>query len=192
MGRIILVRHGETEANRRGCFAESDEIPLTELGRLQAAEVGTRLAREFRPAMLFSSAFARARETSWIIARSLGLETRILEGIHERDFGCLRGLSYASFDALYDPVQSWNWRPEAGESLHDVRVRAIAALENVLSQHVDDEVVVVCHGAVIRAVCAHISGDWNEMGVVGNCSIVVIEHGAEGWSQVSHPAPTLA
>jgi broad specificity phosphatase PhoE len=75
-GKIILVRHGETDANRRKCLAESDDIPLTETGRRQ-------------------SEFARTRKTSDIIAGVLGLYPEIIPGIHECNFGFLKGHSYA-------------------------------------------------------------------------------------------------
>src|ERR1700759_3478401 len=94
-GRIILERHGETDANRSGCFADSDQIPLTDAGRRQAEDAARRLAADFCPRRLLSSSFARARETSGIIARTLGLEVEVIEGIHERDFGCLKGHPYA-------------------------------------------------------------------------------------------------
>ena len=68
-GRIILVRHGETEANLRQCFADSDETPLTDAGRLQSRELAFRLAREFCPEVLVSSHFLRARQTCEIISR---------------------------------------------------------------------------------------------------------------------------
>lgn len=77
--RIILVRHGETEANVRGHFAESDEIPLTAAGRLQAQSLAARLARDLKPTVLISSTFLRARETSDILGRVLGLKAELLE-----------------------------------------------------------------------------------------------------------------
>ena len=128
--RIILVRHGETEANVRGHFAESDDIPLTEAGRAQARDLAVRLARDFNPIALISSTFLRARETSDIIASALGLKPEVIEGIHERDFGSLRGHPYsrvAEFiqDAeLADPEKIRTWRPEGGESLEDVWIIA--------------------------------------------------------------------
>jgi broad specificity phosphatase PhoE len=45
-GRIILIRHGETEANRSRCFADSDDIPLTDTGRSQSHALALRLSRE--------------------------------------------------------------------------------------------------------------------------------------------------
>src|SRR4051812_11464946 len=93
-GRFILVRHGETEANRRRCFADSDEIPLSETGLRQAREVAALLRSTFRPQAVVSSHFRRARQTSEIIAEALGLTTEAISGLHERDFGCLKGHPY--------------------------------------------------------------------------------------------------
>lgn len=196
-GRIILVRHGETEANRRRCFAESDDIPLTEAGRLQARQIAERLARDFRPKALVSSPFLRARQTAAVIADVLGLTAEALAGIHERDFGCLRGHPYERLGELMtarffsDPAQTRVWKPEGGESLEDVRRRAIAALENLRERYAGHEVVVVCHGAVIRAICAHITGDWDETYVIGNCAVAVIEYVGQDWKQPVVPSDVV-
>jgi probable phosphoglycerate mutase/uncharacterized phosphatase len=185
--RIILVRHGETEANVRGHFAESDEIPITDAGRLQAHTLALRLARDFQPAALISSAFLRARQTSEILGRTLGLATEVIEGIHERDFGSLRGHPYsrvaevASADDLRDPDKARGWRPAGGESLEDVRLRAIAALEDLRIRYRGRQVVVVCHGAVIRSICSHITGEWGENYILPNCAAVVVVHSEQGW-----------
>jgi probable phosphoglycerate mutase len=189
--RIVLVRHGETEANVRGHFAESDEIPLTEAGRLQAQSLAVRLARNFNPAALISSTFLRARQTSDILATALGLEPEVLEGIHERNFGILRGHPYSraaefmSADDLHglksDPDKIRTWRPEGGESLEDVRLRAVAALEHLRVRYAGSQILVVCHGAVIRSICSHITGEWGDDYILPNCAAVVIEHTERGW-----------
>jgi len=187
--KIILVRHGETEANRRRCFADSDEIPLTDAGRLQAHTLASRLAKEFRADVVLSSEFTRARQTSEIIARILGLPFEVIPGIHERNFGCLRGRAYERMgeamvaDTRYDPAKAWLWAPEGGESLADVQRRAMAALESARVRHTGRQVVVVCHGAVIQAVCAHITGEWTESFVPPNCGVVEIEYAPDGWAR---------
>jgi uncharacterized phosphatase len=168
-GRIVLVRHGETEANLRRCFADSDDIPLTETGRLQARELAFRLSREFCPEVLVSSHFLRALQTSEIIGRVLGLATEALPGLHERDFGNLKGQPYERLGHR-DPL----WNPAGGESLDDVRCRAMAAIEALRVRYPGREIVIVSHGAVIQAVCAHISGDWSGLSVPPNCGIVTI------------------
>jgi probable phosphoglycerate mutase len=189
-GKIILVRHGETEANRLRHFA-LDGVPLTETGCLQAYELALRLKREFRPHALVSSEFPRARQTSEIIGRILGLDSETAPGLHERDFGCLKGKPYEelgqmmTLEGFFDPDvldrKPWLWRPAGGESLDDVRVRAMTAIESLRFPHSGGEVVVVCHGAVIQAVCAHITGEWSEVSVPPNCGIATVEYGPGGW-----------
>ena len=45
--RLLLVRHGESEANARGLLQGQAEYALTERGVEQARLVGARLAREY-------------------------------------------------------------------------------------------------------------------------------------------------
>ncbi len=165
--KIILVRHGETEANLRRCFADSDDIPLTDAGRLQAHKVALRLAREFRPEVLVSSHYPRAIETSEIIGRVLGLATEVFPGLHERNFGSLKGQPYARLEEAANAP--------GVESLDDVRRRAMAAIEALRLRYPGREIVIVSHGAVIQAVCAHITGNRNEAAVLPNCGLVTIE-----------------
>jgi broad specificity phosphatase PhoE len=180
-GRFILVRHGETEANRRRCFADSDEIPLSETGLRQAREVALVLATKFHAQVLVSSHFLRARQTSEIIAEALGLTAECIPGLHERDFGCLKGLPYERMPSGED--QPWLWKPEGGESLDEVRLRAIEALEALRVRHPGKDAVIVCHGAVIQAICAHITGVWSESSVPRNCGIVTIGYEGEAWAE---------
>lgn len=190
--KIVLVRHGETEANKLRCFAAADDIPLTETGRLQAHELASRLLREFCPDVLVCSEFLRARQTGEIIAGVLGLTAEAIPGIHERDFGCLKGSPYERLGEMMfldrageplacHPFDQWTWRPPGGESLNDVRRRAVRSIESLRDQYRGREIVVVCHGAVIQAICAHITGEWSEAHVPPNCGIVTLTYDAQGW-----------
>jgi broad specificity phosphatase PhoE len=62
-----------------------------------------------------------------------------------------------------------------------VRRRATTAVESLESRGAR-EIVVVCHGAVIQSVCAHVAGEWRESYVPPNCGYAVIEKGNDGWS----------
>ena len=182
MGRLILVRHGESTANRDRCFTITDDVPLTDLGRQQASETALRIARRFAPASVISSTFARARETAQIIAAELRLETEVVADLHERNFGCLKGQPYEAFtelvlhDPVYDPAKDWLWRPEGGESHEDVRSRVITVIEEVRMRYLDQDVVVVSHGAVMRSVWAHLAGTWQDAYLPPNGGIVLVEH----------------
>ncbi len=181
-GKFIMVRHGESEGNRERRFTVSSEVSLTELGRRQAHEVAHRIAEVFKPQVVISSPFQRARQTSEIIAAQLKLPIEIVHELHERDLGCLKGHSYDDLRALvlkdpsYDPARGWSWKPEGGESYEDVRERVVAAVEKLLRRYPRNEIVIVSHGGVMLAVWAHIAGQWHGAHLPPNCGIVLIEH----------------
>jgi broad specificity phosphatase PhoE len=54
--------------------------------------------------------------------------------------------------------------------------RVAPVLDAVAKKYPDDEIVVVSHGGVMRAVWAHVTGKWENAHVPPNCGIVVIEH----------------
>jgi broad specificity phosphatase PhoE len=181
-GRFIMVRHGESEGNRERRFTLSSDVPLTELGIRQAHDAAQRIARLFKPELIVSSPFLRARQTSDILAAELHLPIEIVNELHERDLGCLKGHSYDDLralvlrDPLYDPANGWAWKPEGGESYEDVRTRVVAAVENLLQRYPDNEIVIVSHGGVMLAVWAHVVGQWHGAHLPPNCGIVLVEH----------------
>jgi len=182
VGKFIMVRHGESEGNRERRFTTSSEVPLTEIGHRQAREAAERIARRFKPEVVVSSPFARARQTSQIIADQLKLPIEIVHELHERDLGCLKGHSYDDLrelvrqDPNYDPANGWVWKPEGGESYEDVRVRVVAAIEGLRQRYRSREIVVVSHGGVMLSVWAHITGSWHGAHLPPNCGIVLVEH----------------
>jgi len=88
-GKLIMVRHGESEGNRDRRFPISSEIPLTEVGIRQAEEAARRITELFKPEAVISSPFRRARQTSEIIAALLKLPIEVAQDIQERDLGML-------------------------------------------------------------------------------------------------------
>jgi broad specificity phosphatase PhoE len=182
MGKLIMVRHGESEGNRDRRFTISPDVPLTDLGREQARRAALQIAERFRPVKLISSPFRRARQTSEIIAATLGLEIEVVHDLHERDLGVLKGESYdvlremVKRDPAYDAAQGWLWRPERGESYEDVRRRVVGAIDAIRARHPDDEIVIVSHGGVMLSLWAHVTGQWHGAHLPPNCGIVLIEH----------------
>ena len=95
MGKLIMVRHGESESNRSRIFAASGEVPLTEVGRKQAKVLAARISLRFKPRRVASSRFKRALETAEIIAAALELPLEVVDGLEERDLGYLKGRPWA-------------------------------------------------------------------------------------------------
>jgi ribonuclease H / adenosylcobalamin/alpha-ribazole phosphatase len=182
MPAFILVRHGESESNRDSCFALNGDVPLTDLGRQQARDVAAHIARRFNPQRVISSTFARARQSADIISAALSLPLEIVDGIQERDLGTLKGQPWhehavlTKADPNYDSRREWLWRPPGGESYEDVRQRVIPVLESLRSRYPADELVLVSHGAVMRAVWSQLTGAWISSFIPGNCAMLLVPH----------------
>jgi len=77
VGRLLLVRHGESVGNQLQRFAVTPDVPLTDRGREQARTTGEWLRTHHAPRVVSTSPFARARETAAIIAAVLGVPVAV-------------------------------------------------------------------------------------------------------------------
>jgi len=179
-GRLILVRHGESEGNRAQRFSPNPDIKLTEAGIEQARDSGRAIARHFRPSRLVASSYHRAQHTARIIADTIGYGGEILiePDLRERGIGELAGQPYRAMreHPEYEVSRFWEWRPDGGESLHDVQMRAAPVLVRLVEAHPREDVVVVSHGGVMLALCAHVEGGWTRPRVARNCEVLVVSH----------------
>lgn len=185
MGRLILVRHGESRGNRERIFANSPhDLPLTELGYQQAHAAARRIGESFRPSLVVSSEFLRASETARVIAETLRVPLRVEPNLHEREVGAHRGLSYDSLAQApdYDALRPWAWKPAGGESYEEVQARAAPIMDRLAAAHPDDDIVLVSHGGVMVTLWAHAAADWSGAYIPPNCGVVLIEHGPAGYA----------
>jgi broad specificity phosphatase PhoE len=178
MGQLVLIRHGESEGNRDRVFTRTPEVPLTEAGRTQVRDAGDWIARRYRPIQVVSSPFTRARQTAAILTERLRVPVVVEEDLRERSYGALAGQPYvAALEcAEYDPAAYWRWCPPGGETLLEVAVRAGAVLDRVAAAAGEADLVVVSHGAVMRALWWHVTGVWRQGHVARNAGIVVVDH----------------
>lgn len=155
---LVLVRHGQTAANRGGLLQGRVDLPLTELGAVQAqaaAEHLRDLGRD-RPGgvRVVSSPLLRARATAETIAKVLGTIPEIDDRLVEVDYGAWDERPLADV-----PAETWaQWRsdphfaPPDGESLHAVGERATALAGELLAA--DDVTIAVSHVSPIKAIVA--------------------------------------
>jgi probable phosphoglycerate mutase len=177
-GRLLLVRHGESEGNRDRKFTQHDDVALTDRGREQARAAGEKIAALFQPSRLFASPFARARHTAEIIGAVVNLPVETEPDLREQSFGIFAGQPYEALlsDAAFHEGPRWSWRPQAGESLLDVHDRAVPVLQRLARASIGHDVIVVSHGGVMLALCAFFGGGWESQTVTPNAGIVVVEH----------------
>jgi len=121
---IVLVRHGETAANRARLALGRADPPLTDVGRLQAEALAERLRAEEIAAVL-TSPLQRARETAAAIAAAVGVGVEVDERLVELDYG--EWDEHRFEDLPRDEVLRWRTDPSfaapGGESLDAVGVR---------------------------------------------------------------------
>ena len=156
--RLVIVRHGITDWNTQGRMQGHSDVPLSDMGRLQAEAVADRLAQE-RIDAVYTSDLMRAADTGRAIAARHGLEIRQLSSLRETMLGDWEGLTDADIMArgegealaMYrcDPSM---YRPPGSEAIEKVALRLRAAREAVARQHPGGLVVLVGHGGSIRAI----------------------------------------
>lgn len=148
MSLLYLVRHGETDWNRRHRIQGSTDIPLNETGRAQAERTGRLLARRTWDG-IYSSPLSRALDTAMIIASTLNLgEPVIVPELVERNYGAAEGLTDREIASRF-PGRT----PVPGrEPRRNVAARVMPALMRLASGGDDKRLIVSTHGAVIRTV----------------------------------------
>ena len=168
MTRFILVRHGQTEWNRMERFRGRADVPLNAAGLAQAAAAGRRLAAEWPLTAVYSSPLSRAAATAEAIAAHFDLPVERLDGLADIDYGEWQGLTPDEARALW-PAQVKAWytaphtvRPPGGESLADLRVRAMATIHTLASRHAGQTVALVSHTVVNRVILLAILGLGND------------------------------
>ncbi len=179
MGKLILVRHGESVGNREKIFTTTPvDLALTDTGREQARQAAAKISVEFRPKLVVTSSYLRAKHTGEIIAAALGLPLEVEHALHERLIGQFMGKPYeAVMEAPgYDPERPWLWKPPEGESFEDVRMRVGPVLDRFAGAYGESEIVIVSHGGVMMAMWAHITGSWQDAYIPPNCGILLVEH----------------
>lgn len=169
-GRLILVRHGQTEANvERRLDTRLPGTRLTPEGLTQAELLGTALAARARTVALVSSQALRARQTARFVELASGVSVQVREGLHEAQAGNLENLQDAASHGLFmKTFHEWHAgnlgsRVPGGESGHDILERYVPVVESLREQYLDGaaeevDVVVISHGAAIRLIAAQLSG----------------------------------
>lgn len=155
---LILVRHGESDANAQGLLLGRTDSALTESGRAQVTAARSLLAGPV--AEVRTSPLRRARDTAELLALGppVAVDGRWVE-VDYGEFECrpLHGI----------PAEVWqrwrndrDFRPEGGETLAEVDLRVTAACEELFAldgagaRNPDGDVVVVSHVTPIKAAVA--------------------------------------
>ncbi len=157
--RVFIVRHGAAGGVRPGAFIGQIDPPLSDEGAARMETVAISLAR-VPVKKVYSSPLARCLESARIVGRRLGLAPIVHEGLKEVSLGEWEGLTLTEIAERF-PEEAGRMRRErvgfvhpGGESIEEMASRARKACEEIVVRSEGEDVAVVGHGGVNRAILA--------------------------------------
>lgn len=172
MLKIYLARHGQNEDNANGILNGHRDLPLTEIGIVQAHEVADKIkAAGLKFDVVLSSPLDRAQKTAEIIAMVNKIPTpKIVNELIERDFGIMSGKEQSRIEELCTPdiikteTITYFLSPEGAETFPDLLKRAESLLKEVTEQYKDGSVLLVTHGDFGKMIYAqYYKLDWKDV-----------------------------
>ncbi len=185
---VVLVRHGESEANVSGAWHGRTDGPLSERGHAQAAALGERYEWVDR---VFASPLERARVTADALARANGLLVEVRDDLVEVDLGEWEGLTVGEIAAGHPELWSAIFergedlpRGVTGETFGASGERLDAAIADLVARHPGKRIALVSHGGLIWAAVARILQiDWRGFRCLGfpdNAGVTHVRAGTAG------------
>jgi broad specificity phosphatase PhoE len=162
MAELILARHGETVWNIEKVYRGRTDVNLDEVGIKQAELLGRHLGN-WELEAIYSSPLRRALDTANTIARYQKIDVNIVEGLIDFDYGEWQSLSEQTVKNLYPTLHDeWHNNPHkvrmpGGESLEDVKKRAVKVVNDVLSEY-QGSVLLVSHRVVNKVLICSLLG----------------------------------
>lgn len=167
IGKLVIVRHHESEWNKLGKWTGSRDVHLTPYGFEKSEEMGT-LIKEICFDYAFASMQVRSIETLSSILNVCSadshLPTEHIAALNERDYGIYTGKNKWEMEKELGEVEfnklrrEWNYPIPNGETIKMVYERVVPFfLEKVLPLlNSGKNVLVVSHGNTIRALVKYI------------------------------------
>jgi len=167
---LVIVRHGQSEWNKKNLFTGWKDPDLTDQGRAEAVESGQALkAGGYVFDVSFTSELSRAQKTNTSILNELGqqdIEVVRNVALNERDYGDLAGLNKDDAREKWGEEQVHIWRrsydtpPPGGESLKDTADRVLPYYNAVIKPRLlaGERIIIAAHGNSLRALTMELEG----------------------------------
>ena len=160
---LVLVRHGQSEWNKKNLFTGWKDPELTNKGIEEAIKAGKDLkTKNIKFDIMFTSDLLRAQETGRLILENMGQsDIPVIKNqcLNERNYGDLAGLNKDDAREKWGEEQVHVWRrsfdvpPPGGESLKDTAERVLPYFHSEIFPKVEDglDVLIAAHGNSLRA-----------------------------------------
>jgi 2,3-bisphosphoglycerate-dependent phosphoglycerate mutase len=150
---LLIIRHGQSEADLLGVHEGRADYPLTELGERQARKMADYVSTHFPPDILLSSPLKRANKTASFLQLEIGCELVVEQDLMEFNNGVLAGLPREVAATRY-PLPK-NGRPkhipiQDGESELEFSQRVERVFHKIIYDYQQyKRVAIVSHGGTI-------------------------------------------
>lgn len=159
---MFLIHHGVTDWHRDGKLLGRRDVPMNADGRAQAERIAGWLA-DMSIAEVISSPLQRALQTAELVGKRFDIELARDPRLTDVHLGQWEGkpaaealASEAYQELLANPLSA---AAPGGESFHEVKTRAAAAIEQALEDNpAGAGIAVITHARVIRVLLAHYMG----------------------------------
>ena len=190
--KIYFIRHGETDWNLEGRLQGQKDIPLNDVGRVQAEEAARKLQAlvpHYEDLAYVASPMTRTRETMEILRTTLGLHPevyRLDDRLVELTFGVWEGMTWKEVRkaepalAALREQDKWHYAPPGGGESYAMLVDRIRPILDDLTR----DTVIVAHGGVARAflaICCGVSSRQAASMDIWQGRILVIEGRNHRW-----------
>ena len=198
---IYIIRHGETDGNKRGILQGCLDIPLNQKGRDLAKVTGQGL-KGTKFDILFTSPLSRAKETGEIILKETSSNAKVVidDRIRELNFGEWEGenienskiMSKEDFRQI--TIDPFNFKSgKKGESMKELLERTGSFFEELLSNKSlqNKTVLIATHGVAYRALLQNAYEDKSDFWhgkVPDNCSVSILKYEEGKLEILSHDA----
>lgn len=156
MGRIYLIRHGQTDSNAGKSFQGRIDNPLNAVGLDQAEQMAEYMSQLPIDA-IYCSSLLRAKQTAEALSKRCNLPCKPMDLLQETSFGEWEGKSFDELWKKYPKEMGifmttpGDWTPPGGISFLESQERCKQALKLILEEQGHDKnIAIVAHGGIIR------------------------------------------
>ena len=163
MTKLLLIRHGQSQANLHGAFAGHWDTPATDLGLHQAAITGKYVAQNYKVDAVYSSDLQRARAVGEAVAENTGLDMTTDRQLREINAGQWEKVSFDTLDQSFPSYRLWRTDIgssycDGGETVAQLQERFVGAVKRIAMNHPNQTVVIATHATPIRTLQCHCVG----------------------------------
>lgn len=151
--KLLVIRHGESEADLLDVHEGRADFALTERGHRQAEAMANYVADNYDISKIYASTLTRAKQTAQHLSDKTGISIIFDENLMEFNNGLLAGLPRAVVREKYPEVPDLpiDKAVYGQESQVEFRQRAENALSRIMNEAENDETIaVVSHGGMIN------------------------------------------